>query len=78
MSLFLVEIYYSEQEQPVIPQGPYKNVFDITYHARDSRRRNVKEELEAADVAKQGLPPTPGVPPGHTFLGMAGDFDRRD
>lgn len=64
-------------EQAVVPQGPYKNVFDITYHDRDSRRRNTREELTAEDLAKEGLPPTAGVPPTATFLGMAGDFDRQ-
>lgn len=69
-----------EESEVIIPQGPYKNVFDITYHARDSRRKNAREELASADFkpADDGLPPTAGVPPQHTFLGMAGDFDRAE
>lgn len=66
-----------EQGNVVVPQGPYKNVFDITYHARDLRRRNLREELAPADMPTSELPPTAGVPPQHVFLGMAGDFDRR-
>lgn len=61
----------------MVPQGAYKNVFDITYHNRDSRRRIVKEEFDPADAAKGELPPTPGNPINVSFLGMAGDYDIR-
>lgn len=60
-----------------MPQGSYKNVFDITYHNRDSRRHIVKEEFNPADAVQSDLPPTPGNPITVTFLGMAGDFDVR-
>lgn len=66
----------SAQQPPVVPQGPYAQVFDIAYHRRDARRRHTKEEVTAVDAATSGLPPTPGVPVSTTFLGLAGDFDR--
>lgn len=64
------------QPSPIVPQGPTKNIFDIAYHPRDSRRRNLREELTISDPSKEGLPPTAGTPARTTFLGMAGDFDR--
>lgn len=66
-----------EQAPAVVPQGPYKNVFDITYHRRDVRRRNLKEEVDPSEANREGLPPTPGNPCQEIFLGMAGDFDRQ-
>lgn len=63
------------QETPVVPQGAYKNVFDITYHSRDLRRRVTKEEIDPSAAAKDDLPPTPGRPVTVTYLGMAGDYD---
>lgn len=71
-------LFNSAQQEPIVPQGPYENVFDIAYHSRDSRRRNVREELSVEDAtARAGLPPTPGTPVDSTFLGMAADFDRQ-
>lgn len=76
--MFASSCLHSAQQQPVVPQGPYENVFDIAYHSRDSRRRNVREELSVEDsAAKAGLPPTPGNPAQSTFLGLAADFDRQ-
>lgn len=66
----------SSQASPVVPQGPYKNVFDIQYYSRDSRRRITKEEVEPEDPRKRALPPTPGTVPSERFLGWAGDFDQ--
>ena len=62
------------QQPPVVPQGPYQNVFDIAYHNRDVRRRHVREQVNV-EGSQSGLPPTAGTPPTSTFLGMAGDFD---
>ncbi|KAI0567072.1 NADH:ubiquinone oxidoreductase subunit B14.5a [Gracilaria domingensis] len=65
------------QPTPVVPQGPYENVFNIEYHSRDVRRRHTKHQIDAAQAAATaGLPPTPGTPARSKFLGMAGDFDR--
>lgn len=68
----------SAQTAPVVPQGPYQNVFDITYHNRDARRRIKKEQVSLDGARSDGLPPTPGTPAKTTFLGLMGDFDRRE
>lgn len=52
-------------------------MFDISYHKRDSRRRNVKEQVTVGDAVKAGLPPTAGKPVQSRFLGLAADFDRQ-
>jgi hypothetical protein len=58
-----------------VPQGSYKNVYDITYHSRDSRRQVLRERIDTIDATKDGLPPTPGNPISVTFCGLAGDWD---
>eukprot|EP00184_Porphyridium_aerugineum_P000332 CAMPEP_0184700604 /NCGR_PEP_ID=MMETSP0313-20130426/14688_1 /TAXON_ID=2792 /ORGANISM="Porphyridium aerugineum, Strain SAG 1380-2" /LENGTH=139 /DNA_ID=CAMNT_0027160359 /DNA_START=109 /DNA_END=528 /DNA_ORIENTATION=- len=61
-----------------IPQGKYKNIFDIAYHSRDARRKITRESVEAYKYDAQGnqLPPTPGIPnKGWQPLGYAGEFD---
>jgi hypothetical protein len=65
------------QPKPVVPQGSYDKVFDITYHNRDSRRHIVREVIDPSTVEQGDLPPTPGKMATSTFLGMAGDFDIR-
>lgn len=72
---FMILMGCSAQPEPVVPQGPYQKVFDISYHQRDARRRFHQEEVDASRADTTGLPPTPGVPTKSTFLGMAGDFD---
>lgn len=69
---------HSAQPAPVVPQGPYRNVFDITYHNRDARRRLKRETVSIDDAKTAGLPPIPGTPVKSTFLGMMGDFDRQE
>lgn len=61
----------------MVPQGPYENVFDITYHNRDARRRTKREQVSVDDARSEGLPPTAGAPIKKTFIGLAGDFDRQ-
>lgn len=67
----------SAQPTPVVPQGPYQNVFDITYHNRDARSRTKRHSVTVDDARTAGLPPTAGSAPHSTFLGMLGDFDRQ-
>lgn len=67
---------HRSQPQPVVPQGPYKNVFDIRYYNRDSRRRIMREEVNPVDPRKSELPPVPGRVPKVQYLGWAGDFDQ--
>mmetsp|Transcript_6165 Transcript_6165/g.13161 ORF Transcript_6165/g.13161 Transcript_6165/m.13161 type:complete len:138 (+) Transcript_6165:64-477(+) len=69
----------ASQEHPVIPQGEYKNVFDITYHTRDARRRILRETIEPVKTDASGaeLPPVPGRLPKIVHLGYAGEFDRQ-
>ncbi len=67
---------FSSQPPAVVPQGSYKNVYDITYHSRDTRRHITKEEVDPFAAAKDDLPPTPGKPLTVTYLGLAGDFDK--
>lgn len=70
-------LFNRAQAAPVVPQGPYENVFDITYHNRDARRRTKREEVNVDDARSAGLPPTPGSPAKSKFLGMLGDFNQQ-
>eukprot|EP00871_Galdieria_phlegrea_P003873 jgi/Galph1/4487/GphlegSOOS_G3151.1 len=48
---------------PLVPQGPYKQVFDIQYYSRDARRVIRREEVESVkilDPEAEQLPPVPG------------------
>jgi NADH:ubiquinone oxidoreductase subunit B14.5a (Complex I-B14.5a) len=69
------DMHDSSQPPPVVPQGPYKNVFDISYYSRDSRRRMTKEQVDPTIAVDDDLPPTPGRPLTVTYLGLAGDYD---
>lgn len=75
--LSIINAIRSAQQPPVVPQGAYQNVFDIAYHKRDLRRRNLREEVTVHDTAKDGLPPTAGMPVTSRFLGFAGEFNRQ-
>lgn len=73
----VIDAICSAQQPPVVPQGAYQNVFDIAYHKRDPRRKNLREEVTVDDAARDGLPPTAGTPAKSKFLGLAGEFNRQ-
>ncbi|GJQ11753.1 hypothetical protein GpartN1_g3544.t1 [Galdieria partita] len=52
-----------ENAKPLVPQGPYKQVFDIQYYSRDARRKIQREQVEPVkvlDPSAESLPPVPG------------------
>jgi hypothetical protein len=52
-----------ESAKPLVPQGPYRQVFDIQYYSRDARRRIQREFVEPVkvfDPSAESLPPVPG------------------
>ncbi|EME30698.1 hypothetical protein Gasu2_49430 [Galdieria sulphuraria] len=55
--------HLQENAKPLVPQGPYKQVFDIQYYSRDTRRKIQREQVEPVkvfDPSAESLPPVPG------------------